>query len=83
MKIQINGEPREFNAPLTLVGLVEQLGMKPDRVAIELNRELAPRTRWQEISLHEGDQLEIVQFVGGGSRDRRPKPAILFLGEGS
>ena len=83
MKIQINGEPRDFDGPLTLAGLVEQLGMKPDRVAIELNREIAPRSRWQEVSLQEGDQLEIVQFVGGGSTDRLPKPAILFLGEGN
>ncbi|HEX3319606.1 MAG TPA: sulfur carrier protein ThiS [Terriglobales bacterium] len=70
MKIQINGEPREFDARLTLAGLVEQLGMKPDRVAIELNREIAPRSSWSEVSLHEGDHLEIVQFVGGGSTDR-------------
>jgi thiamine biosynthesis protein ThiS len=70
MKIRINGEPREFDVPLTLAGLVEQLGMKPDRVAIELNREIAPRSSWPEVSLHEGDQLEIVQFVGGGSTDR-------------
>ena len=62
----INGQRREFSAPLTLVQLVQQLGMKPERVAAELNREIAPRERWGSIELRPGDQLEIVHFVGGG-----------------
>jgi sulfur carrier protein len=66
MKLQINGEPRDFDSPLSLAALVQQLGMKQDRVAIELNRNIAPRDQWQETQLAEGDQLEIVQFVGGG-----------------
>lgn len=66
MKLIINGNPREFSSPLTLGGLIEQLGMKPDRVAVELNREIAPRDRWPSISLTDGDRLEIVHFVGGG-----------------
>jgi len=41
--------------------------MKPDRVAIELNREIVPREQWPETPLHDGDRLEIVHFVGGGS----------------
>jgi thiamine biosynthesis protein ThiS len=53
--------------------------MKSDRVAIELNREIAPRDRWAQIELNEGDQLEIVHFVGGGtSRNELSKPAMLF-----
>ncbi len=67
MKLTINGEEREFNAS-TLAELIDQLGAKPDRLAVELNREIVPRTRWAETKLHEGDQLEIVHFVGGGSR---------------
>jgi thiamine biosynthesis protein ThiS len=66
MKIEINGEPRSFNSPLTLSTLVEQLGMKSDRVAVELNRDIVPRDRWQDTQLSEGDRLEIVHFVGGG-----------------
>ena len=66
MKIRINGDEREFNASLTLAGLIEQLGMKSDRVAIELNRAIAPRDRWARLELNEGDQVEIVHFVGGG-----------------
>jgi thiamine biosynthesis protein ThiS len=41
--------------------------MKPDRVAIELNREIVPRGQWSQTRLNEGDRLEIVHFVGGGS----------------
>lgn len=66
MKIQINGNAHDFPAPLTLVALLEHLGMKTDRVAVELNREIVPREQWAQTSLREGDQLEIVHFVGGG-----------------
>jgi thiamine biosynthesis protein ThiS len=70
MNLQINGEPRAFTdaslAPFTLTTLIESLGMKSDRVAVELNREIAPRDRWAQIALKDGDRLEIVHFVGGG-----------------
>ena len=66
MKLQINGEPRDFDPPLTLAGLVGQLGMKADRVAVELNRSIVARDQWAKTALAEGDQLEIVHFVGGG-----------------
>lgn len=69
MKLHINGKEREFAnspAPFALSALVEMLGMKADRVAIELNREIVPRDRWAETTLNEGDKLEMVHFVGGG-----------------
>jgi sulfur carrier protein len=67
MKLQINGEERSFDPPVpTLAALVETLGMKPDRVAVELNRDIVPRDRWADTALNEGDQLEVVHFVGGG-----------------
>ncbi len=47
-------------------GSWRSLGMKPDRVAIELNREIVPRDRWPQTPLRDGDRLEIVHFVGGG-----------------
>jgi thiamine biosynthesis protein ThiS len=72
MNLTINGENQVFSAE-TLGGLVEQLGMKPDRVAIELNREIVPRDRWPQTSLRDGDRLEIVHFVGGGSGSTRPR----------
>lgn len=65
MELIINGEKRGVAAE-NLSLLVEQLGMKPDRVAIELNREIVPRDRWAQSPLKDGDQLEIVHFVGGG-----------------
>ncbi len=66
MKLQINGEFRDFTSPLSLACLVDQLGMKQDRVAVELNRSIVAREQWAETPLGEGDRLEIVQFVGGG-----------------
>jgi len=67
MKLLINGDEKTFDSPLTLAALVDTLGMKSDRVAVELNRDIAPRATWAEIQLKDGDRLEIVHFVGGGS----------------
>jgi thiamine biosynthesis protein ThiS len=67
MTLTINGENRDFDNITTLSELVSHLGMKPDRVAIELNRELIRRDRWPQTKLSDGDKLEIVHFVGGGS----------------
>lgn len=69
MKLHINGEEREFAGspgPFTLAALVESLGMKSDRVAIELNRDIVARDRWDATVLNDGDRLEVVHFVGGG-----------------
>ena len=66
MKLQINGEEKDFAGPLTLAVLVQQLGLKPDRVAVELNLQIVARERWQQTDLKDADQLEIVHFVGGG-----------------
>jgi thiamine biosynthesis protein ThiS len=71
MKLHLNGEERTFAEPrpsagFTLAALVESLGMKSDRVAVELNHDIVPRDRWAEIALKDGDRLEIVHFVGGG-----------------
>jgi thiamine biosynthesis protein ThiS len=71
MKLIINGEDREFTALASVADLIAQLGMKPDRVAVELNRDLVTRDRWAATPLAEGDRLEIVHFVGGGSCGRR------------
>jgi len=66
MTIVLNGESKECAEGLTLAQFVQQLGLKADRVAVELNRQIAPRNRWSETALQEGDRLEIVHFVGGG-----------------
>ncbi len=67
MQLIINGDAQDFFGELTLTALVEQLGMKPERVAIELNRDIVPRSQWPTTALHNGDRLEIVHFVGGGA----------------
>lgn len=70
MKLHINGEERDFSSlptPFTVAALVEMLDMKADRVAIELNRDIVSRDRWAETSLKDGDRLEVVHFVGGGT----------------
>lgn len=66
MKLTINGEQKEFGAGLTLAALIDQLGIKGDRVAVELNRDIIPRPNWEAAQLNDGDKLEIVHFVGGG-----------------
>lgn len=69
MDLSINGETRSFPEELTVSALVAHLGMKTDRVAVELNREIVPRNTWETTALKNGDQLEIVHFVGGGSEE--------------
>jgi thiamine biosynthesis protein ThiS len=66
MHLFINGEDKPFVDSLSLAELIEQLGMKRDRVAVELNRKIISRAQWGETALKDGDRLEIVHFVGGG-----------------
>ena len=66
VKLVINGAERSFDGELTLAALVEQLGVKPDRVAVELNHNIVRRDAWPATLLHDGDRLEVVHFVGGG-----------------
>lgn len=79
MKLQINGEEATFETSPgqdthTLAALIDSLNMKPDRVAVELNRDIVPRDRWPQTPLKDGDRLEIVHFVGGGCHST---PALL------
>lgn len=69
MKLILNGRDREFSgldSDPKLSHLIELLQLKPDRIAIERNGEIVPRTTWAQVSLNDGDKLEVVQFVGGG-----------------
>ena len=66
MQIIVNGEERAVDDSITLLILVQQLGLKPERVAVELNRKIVSRDRWPDTMLQNGDRLEIVHFVGGG-----------------
>lgn len=67
MKLIINGEERVFDGVSNVAELIDKLGIKGDRVAVELNRDIVPRAQWTESVLKDSDKLEIVHFVGGGS----------------
>ncbi len=69
MELLINGQPREFaelSETSAVSDLLTALQMKGDRVALERNGEIVPRSAWGETRLSEGDKIEIVHFVGGG-----------------
>lgn len=67
MRVFVNGEPREISQGATVAELIELLALTPERLAVELNREVVRRALWAETELAEGDRLEVVHFVGGGS----------------
>jgi sulfur carrier protein len=66
MRIQVNGEPREVADGATVRALIETLGLGSVPVAVERNRDLVPRAQHEATTLREGDELEVVHFVGGG-----------------
>lgn len=66
MKITINGENREVADGLTVASLLDLLGLAPNRVAVERNRNIVSRAKWQETTVETNDSYEIVHFVGGG-----------------
>lgn len=71
LDLVMNGHSRTFDSlgqAATLDELVAALGLKGDRVAVEHNGQIAPRITWPETRLHNGDRLELVHFVGGGSQ---------------
>lgn len=66
MEITLNGEARRITPHLTIAGLLEDLGIPSRKVAVERNRSIVPKSTFCETVLADGDQIEIVQFVGGG-----------------
>jgi sulfur carrier protein len=66
MEIQVNGEPRQFQGKLTAAQLIELLGLTEQRLAMEVNREIVPRSNFETLCLAPGDQVEIVRAIGGG-----------------
>ncbi|MCA9071896.1 MAG: sulfur carrier protein ThiS [Planctomycetaceae bacterium] len=66
MQIVVNGRPHQIAESLTLAQLLEELQIRRDHCAVELNAELIPREKHVDQRLKEGDQLEIVTLVGGG-----------------
>jgi sulfur carrier protein len=71
LTLLLNGQSRTFDAlnpPSTLDQLVSALGLKDDRVAVEHNGTIAPRASWPQTLLNPDDRVEVVHFVGGGTR---------------
>ena len=62
----INGDSQQIPENLTLLGLLRHLKLSEERVAIERNRQIIKREEWESVRVEAGDQVEIVQFVGGG-----------------
>lgn len=66
LELKINGESRQFPAPLTVSDLIDALGYTGKRIALERNGEIVPKSQHASTQLSSGDQLEIVVAVGGG-----------------
>ena len=70
MDLQVNGDPRRLDpapTPALLVSVIEALGQDPRLVVVEHNGVIVPRSRWPSTTVDDGDSLEIVTIVGGGS----------------
>ena len=66
IRIVVNGESRQVPSGSTIAGLLRALEVNPERVAVELNRQIIRRPDWPSTELTEAAELEIVHFVGGG-----------------
>ena len=66
MRIRVNGDPVELPAEVTVLQLLEQLHIDPRLVAVEHNLSIIKRVRYESTLIADGDQIEIVNFVGGG-----------------
>jgi len=66
MDIVLNGEPASVPAEITVSRLLERMQLAGKRLAVEINREIVPRSLHENHKLHAGDRVEIVQAIGGG-----------------
>lgn len=66
LSIRVNGEHRRVRDGLTIADLALELGLEPTKVAVERNLEIVPRSTLAEVRVADGDEYEIVTFVGGG-----------------
>ena len=66
VRIQLNGEPRDLEGPLSIAALLEHLNIDPRVVAVEYNRVIVKRGRHADTIIQDGSEVEIVAFIGGG-----------------
>jgi thiamine biosynthesis protein ThiS len=64
--IRLNGEPHDLAGPLSVTALLTELGIDPRRVAVEHNQTVVRRAAYDATLVQEGDEVEVVNFVGGG-----------------
>lgn len=67
MKILLNGQEKPLATPITVAVLLREMGLAERRVAVEVNREIVPRSRHGEFELKDNDRVEVVFAIGGGS----------------
>jgi len=66
VKIILNGQEKPLAAPITIAALLQEMGLTERRVAVEVNREIVPRSRHGEVQLKDNDRVEVVFAIGGG-----------------
>ncbi len=66
MEIVLNGEPTDVPDRLSVADLIQRLSLENKRLALELNREIVPRSCYDEVTIKPGDAIEIVHAIGGG-----------------
>jgi thiazole synthase len=74
--VTINGETRQFEAPVSVNALLTGMGLDPAKIAVERNLEIVPRSQYGETAVMDGDRIEIVQFIGGGNLPE-DKPLVI------
>ena len=67
MNIIVNGDDKDMADGIVISDLIDELGLKAERLAVEVNRRIVRRAEWPSTTLREGDKVEIVHFVGGGA----------------
>ncbi len=67
MLIQLNGEPHTVEDGITAADLVTQFQLGDQRIAMEINQDILPRSQYHQYQIHDGDRVEIVHAIGGGS----------------
>ncbi len=66
MKITVNGETKDFTQNITVSQMLDLLELDTRKIAVERNFEIVPKSTYNNVTLEDGDRLEIVAFIGGG-----------------
>jgi sulfur carrier protein len=64
--IQLNGEPFSADSGTSVAKLIQSLELRPSRIAVEINRAVVPKAQFERTIINDGDEVEIINFVGGG-----------------